>query len=643
MNAVFDPQHLDAAVAAHKAGRWSQAEQLYREVLTAQPRNFVATHFLGLLLGQRGDPIQGVALIRKALRLNPQSAEVHNDLGELFRREGDLDAAARAFHAALRLSPQLVMAQHNLGLTRLSQARYGDAVLCFDAVTRLRPGSADDWHALGLARQGLDRYAAAIDAYRSALRLDADRVETLVALGGALRDSGDAPGAVQSCELALGRSPENVPALRGLAVALGGQQPARAITLIRRAVELSPDSGDLYQVLASLQRESGDFAGAFASYRAATALPGPKSVAYYGLSLSRKFTAKDQALIDEISHASRAPELDQRARSTLHFALGKVHDDLGRYGEAIAHFDQANQFWLSGRTAERAHTSLAKMRSARSSMVQRLMNRYDGANIERLHVWADPSDRPIFIIGMMRSGTTLVEQILASHPEVAGGGELPYWGALMARFQDREREISSADVVAGTRGFLDVLSGISTTARRVTDKMPQNFLALGLIHALFPNARVLHCRRDPVDTALSIYFTEFAGQQSFPADRGSIVAYYRDYLNMMAQWRNLVPADRFMEIQYEDMVTDQVTTSRKIIAFCGLEWDDACLSFQDTNRPIQTASAWQARQPIYNTSTQRWRNYEPWLGEFRELLNLSDPDAPIAHKRTSIGTNSNDL
>jgi len=168
--------------------------------------------------------------------------------------------------------------------------------------------------------------------------------------------------------------------------------------------------------------------------------------------------------------------------------------------------------------------------------------------------------------------------------------------------------------------YLRLLRGIAPDALRVTDKMPFNFLWVGLVHALLPRARIVHCRRNPVDTCLSIYSTYFAEHWGFTSDRGDLAAYYRQYLRLTDHWRAVLPADRMIDVDYEEAIAAPEETARRLIAFCGLEWDPACLSPDRNVDAVRTASRWQARQPIYRTSVERWRNYEPWLGELRELL-----------------------
>jgi hypothetical protein len=233
----------------------------------------------------------------------------------------------------------------------------------------------------------------------------------------------------------------------------------------------------------------------------------------------------------------------------------------------------------------------------------------------------DGDERPVLIVGMPRSGTTLTEQILSSHPEVAGGGELSFWAQHAGPVLEEGISALAAERLAALAScYLAVLREISPDARRVTDKDPFNFLHLGLIVLALPRASIIHCRRHPIGTCVSIYTTYLAAPGlEFMGNRDDLVFYYRQHERLMRHWRETLPPERFLEMDYAGMVSDGEAQSRRLIAFCGLEWDDACLRPEANRRSVESASVWQARQPVYRSSVERWRNYEPWLGPLAQL------------------------
>ena len=313
------------------------------------------------------------------------------------------------------------------------------------------------------------------------------------------------------------------------------------------------------------------------------------------------------------------PSLDVAARVSVQFGLGKAFDDLGEYAEAMRHYEAGNR--LKAMTVRLDRAAMAAKYDA-------VITRFSAEALERgRRALARPvcqgDDMPVFIVGMPRSGTTLVEQILSSHPAVAAGGELTFWKDPLTNWQTSGVNALDAGVLSkAAEDYRAALRGIGPEAMRVADKEPRNFELLWLLHLAFPNTRIIHCRRNH---ALSIFFTNFRGSQSYAWDRGDLAFAYRHYERQMNHWRRVLPSDRFIEVEYEMLIADAEAESRLLIAFCGLEWDDACLAPERNNRVVRTATLWQARQPVYKTSVERWRRYEPWLGELRELL--SEPDA----------------
>jgi len=326
-------------------------------------------------------------------------------------------------------------------------------------------------------------------------------------------------------------------------------------------------------------------------------------------------------LLQAMQAALATPGLEAGQRQRVHLAIGKAAEDLGDYGLAMQHFDAADNVRRGSASFDSA---------AFSNLIDRLIACCTPEWIARASELGSSDATPVMILGMPRSGTTLVEQIVSMHPEVGAGGELNFWNERGAEWQrffaaGNETSLKAADslisefLAKAAADYLGVLRAIASrktapTAARVTDKMPFNFLWAGLIHTAFPRATIIHCRRDAVDTALSIHQTHFHTILPFPTGGAELVAYFRDYQRLIDHWRKVLPANRFIEVDYEDLTRAPEPVIRRIIAACGLAWNDACLRPESNPRAVKTPSKWQTRQPIFRTSVARWRRYEPWLG-----------------------------
>jgi tetratricopeptide (TPR) repeat protein len=385
---------------------------------------------------------------------------------------------------------------------------------------------------------------------------------------------------------------------------------------LRRLVAQAPHLAATHLDLARLLLERGMFDEA--AQHAAQAVETIPS-ALYELALAKRMTETDRPLVDRIRVLVERAGMVALARITIHFGLGKAYDDLGDYAEAMRQYDAANQL------------RAMSVRLDRQALVERYDRSIDSFTTEalarvRLPITRRPDDDlPVFIVGMPRSGTTLLEQILSSHPAVAAGDELAFWIDRLSNSKDsRIDSIEAGALSEAAEEYRRLLRRIGPESLRVTDKAPFNFEFLGQLRLLLPDARIIHCRRRPIDTALSIFFMNFASSHSYAWDRGDVVFAYRQYERLMDHWRRVLPSDRFTEVQYETLVADREAETRRLIAFCGLDWDDACLAPERNERRVKTSSLWQARQPVYRTSIERWRRYEPWLGELRQLLTAAE-------------------
>ena len=562
---VVDTREL-AALAA--AARFPDLEKKAREILAAQPQSGVAWKALGVALQcQEKDAIPE---LERAVALLPQDVEAHSNLGAALRRAGRLDAAMASLRRALQL----------------------------------RPDIAEVWNNLGNIQVELGHATAAIASFHQALELKPAFVKAHNNLGNALRELGNLDAAVASYRRAIDMDPDYVDAHNNLAIALRLQSlPAEAEASCRRALELDPNHAAALETMAELKSDSGDFALAETLYRRVKALDPASAEAWSGIARLRRMTPADAPWLAE---ALRMVEGGLPARREVHlrYALGKYYDDVGEYARAFGQYQRANELAKQGRpTHDREQVTRAISHLIHcSSPVQS-----GGASAE-----ANRSERPVFIVGMPRSGTTLAEQILASHSAVAGAGELPFWNTAAARLGGVTSDPGTLEGLA--QEYLAVLERVSSGASRVVDKMPGNFLYLGMIHAAFPLARIIHMRRDPRDTCLSIYFQNFGAVHSYANDLGDLAHYYGQYERLMQYWRERLPTQVLLEVPYEGLVKDTEGWSRRMLEFLAVPWEAQCLEFHRTERAVATFSKWQARQKIHTASLARWRRYQPFLG-----------------------------
>lgn len=390
----------------------------------------------------------------------------------------------------------------------------------------------------------------------------------------------------------------------------------KAEALIRRALADRPDDATVHHNLASTLRVLGRFKDAETHYRAAIRLKADYADAYFNLSAVRKFTEEDPVLAP-LAAQLRRPDLGRADRCLLHFAAGKIHDDLGRYDEAFGHYRAGNVAQGASFDPD-AHEGGITEQIA--TFTPRFFDAHGGDGL------ADAA--PLFIVGMPRCGSTLVEQILASHPAVFGAGEQTLMQAIVNTLPDhaggtpyptcmRRLPPHALRGFAGT--YLKHIRALHPTASRIVDKLPHNYLHVGLIAVLLPRARVIHCRRDPLDTCLSCYFQRFRQGQEFTYDLTHLGRYYRQYERLMAHWHGALPG-RLFELDYEKLVADPQGISRELLEFCGLAWHPDCLQSHRNPRQVTTASNWQVRCPIYRSSVQRWRRYERHIEPLQAAL-----------------------
>ena len=612
---------IEAADDLRRRGRAVESVPLYRRALEIDPRSAEAHNNLGNAFLEMGNAAEAAAWYRRAAALQRDSAQIHCNLANALGQLGELAPALAASERAVALDPHLSVAHNCLAVMLAALGSGEQAVESYQRALALNPRYLEALINLGNLLRDLGRRREALPLYRQAIEVDPQRPDSHYDLGNALFELRHLEEAAESFRRALALRKDYPQALLGLAAVLRVQRHAtEAQESARRALSLEPNNAEAHTMLAELRADRGQFAAAQALFERARVLDPSFPVAYCGIAAHRRMTAEDVPWLEGVQSLLAKPLPIGHAIS-LRYALGKYFDDLGRYDEAFGNFRQANEL------SKRYGTPYDRAKLA--ERLDRIIAAFDGAFLRRCHGRASTSELPVLIIGMPRSGTSLTEQILASHPSVFGAGEVRFWENAFVTFEKAglgsER---AADLIPQmARDYLAQLAAASGSgALRVTDKMPANFLYAGLIHAAFPRARIIHMQRHPLDTCLSVYFQNFFNMARYGHDFDDLAHYYGQYVRITDHWRSLLPASALLEVPYESLVADQEGWSRRMLEFVGLPWDAKCLDFQDTDRVVITASRWQVRQKISSGSVGRWRHYEKHLGPLRHLAEL--PVAP---------------
>ncbi|MGH8274627.1 MAG: sulfotransferase [Gammaproteobacteria bacterium] len=585
-------QEMQAAVAAQRQGNFAAAETAFRELVRTYPRFPDARHFLGLLLYQKGEKNTSLQLLDEAQSLDPDNVGFLLNYARALRETWHLAEAADCLERAHRLDPNHTPTLFTLAQTLVALNRGGE--FAAEIESRLQ-ANQNDW-----------------------------RVWML--LGQCREQAGDIEGALDALDEARRRAPasESAPHLiRGAIAKLDGRRSI-AEKEFEAALAIDPKSANVLFNIGQLAAEEGDFPRAESLLRQAVAADPDLYAAWEWLSLIGSDTPSEALAREFEEVAGRAG--DGPSSSLLRFSIGREREKLGRYDEAFAAYAQGNRMRANlfpySRPGDLDHTR------------DIIENLNEGFAARRLGGVAS-SAVPIFVCGMPRSGTTLVETILASHPRVAAGGEMRYIHNKLRRENAPETGIpvgqwlaktDDAALAAITAEWSEALAAKGGAHGYVTDKMPGNYMLLGLIHVCFPAAPIIHVRRDARDTCFSCFATAFMQGNEFSNDLGNAGYRYRLYERLMRHWREVLGAARIIEIEYETLVREPETEIRRLLEAIGLEWDARCLTFHETGRNVQTASVAQIRRPLYASSIGRWRHFERHLGPL--VAELEAPPIP---------------
>lgn len=683
-------QVLELADRHHRSGRAREAEQMCRSVLSQKPDHADALHLLGIIAGQTGRTDEAVELMRRAVGLRPDFIQAWRNLGCVLVNQGKKADAVAAYTEVIRRRPTDPAAHFALGLLLRDCGRMEEAVAAFSKATALKPDWSDAHAKLAQALRSQGKYDEAINTYGKAIALDPNSADlhnnlanvlrdkglldkaieeyvtavrlkdndavTCLNLGNALKEKDLFAAAAVAYERAVQLDPQCYEALHQMGFALASlNRFDEAITSHRRALSLMPNDPRAHEALGATLLFKHDMAAAEASFRRSLALGSETATAWHGLGSALKCLGKfdeasacfrralainpegasffkglvatgrqvaDAGDVQRLAALLEQPGLPAIERVWAGFSLGKLLDEADRYDEAFACYSAANLLFRETRANAGEHFDAETL----GQTVDRMIQSFGPEFFAQRRDWGDRSELPVFVVGMPRSGTTLVEQIAASHPEVFGAGELPEISRLalsLSKSGDLATGKSwTAEAIAKASKFhVRYLQSLGGSARRVIDKMPGNVFHLGLIATLLPSARVIFCRRDGRDNCLSCYFQQFAKNNLlYTYDLRDCARQYLETERLTGHWLRTLPV-RVLEINYEEMVADQEGQSRRLIDFLGLPWDPACLEFHQTERQVVTASLWQVRQPIYTRSVGRWRHYERHLGPLLDVLN----------------------
>jgi tetratricopeptide (TPR) repeat protein len=678
-------------------GQLPEAEHYLQYILRSQPQHALALHLLGVIACQVGKLPLAARLIRQAIHSRGDIALFHANLSEICRRLGEGEAAIIHGEEAVRLEPALVMAHSNLGVAYYERKDYEQAVNCQQRALSLNPAFAPALNNMGCIHRELKQYDAAAGWFRKAAAADTRYPDPLNNLGALLLEVEQLDQAQTALDAALQLSPDfadaicnkgsiylaraeyiaalscfqralalrptypaawvgQARALQGLeqlpeaasavqqailcdagnaeahallgSIYSGLEQVRQAEACFNRALLLNPQCDAALLGLGYLLMEAGELAQAEDYFRHALAAKPESLSAHIHLTQVHTISPDDPSLLALLGQEKNIAALAPEKAIALEFALGKALDDIGNHAQAFVHYAEG---------CRRKRQRLRHDADNSARLFAELKDIFRKDYLDALRGGGDPLPAPIFVLGMPRAGTTLVEQIIASHPDVHGCGEIddllkiaerersPFGQALT--FPQNLRYLDRATLDSWGSDYIAAVRLHAPQAKRFTDKMPSNFFVVGLIHLLLPNAKIIHVQRHPVDNCLSCFTNLFRTRHEYSYDLVELGRYYSDYAVLMAHWRRILPAGAFLDIRYEDIVANQEAAVRRLLEFCELDWNPACLDFHKNRRTIRTASITQVRQPLYGSSVERWRHYEKHLGPLLDALGTLVPDS----------------
>jgi tetratricopeptide (TPR) repeat protein len=592
---ALKPDYLEAlnnrGLVLRQMTRFADALASYDKAIAVKPGNAVAHNNRGLTLQELKQYDLALASFDRALALKPDYAVAHNNRGVALREMNQFADALASFDRAIALKPDYAMAYNNRGLILREMRRYTDALASFDKAITIRPDNAMIHNNRGLALQEMKLYDDSLASCDKAIALKPDCAEAHSTRGATLSQLKLYDDALASCD---------------------------------KAIWLKPDYAEAYQNRGVILVSKGDMQEAERMFLKALALKPDLPMPLFSLAKIRKYQDADHADVKAIQILLNKPGVSLSDKEHLYFALGKIYDDCGLYDDAFESYRQANQICNAAASYDPERVT---------GITNRVIDVFTEHFLAQTFSFASDNESPLFVVGMPRSGTTLMASILSNHRSIGTAGELPTiaefshcLGKLVERDIPYPQAVAHITPAVAFRLINDYVKrlrrDIGSGVPLVIDKNPLNFRHLGFISMLFPKARIIHCMRHPIDTCLSNYYQHFSLNYDYSFDLRNIGHFYGEYVRTMEHWRTALPG-KMIEVSYEDMIMNTEKMARATLDSLGLEWDERCLAPHTNPAPVETASNWQVRQPIYKESLDRWRNYEKHLAPLKEMLNLT--------------------
>ena len=564
--------------ANRSLGKLDKALEIYRKAISLKPDYADAHNNMGVTLKDQGKLEEAIAAYRKAVALKPDYAEAHNNIGVALKDQGKLEEAIVAYSKAISLKPDYAEAHNNIGVIFKDQGKLEEAIAAYSKAISLKPDYAEAHNNIGVIFKDQGKLEEAIAAYNKAISFKFYYAEFHNNRGAALQDQGKLEEAIEA---------------------------------YNKAIALKPDYADAFNNRGAALQDQGKLEEAIESYNKAISFKPYYAEVHRNLSSIKQYTKEDEHFI-QVKEQYRIAALSEDERCNLSFALAKMYEDIGDLDQAFSHLYMGNALRkkLLNYSIKEDEKLFNNLKKTQPHLLK--------SSLEVKQVYSELS--PVFIVGMPRSGTTLVEQIISSHSRVTGAGELNYVGQYGGELSINSKDANIESVSDFRKKYLLELSKVSKGASIVTDKMPQNFRFIPLICAAFPEAKIIHVQRNATATCWSNYKNYFVSKNlGYCCDKQDVVTYYFLYRDLMKLWQSKY-SQRIYHLNYEHLIKYQEDQTRKLIKYLELNWEDVCLSPHQNKRSVRTASQQQVRQKIYMGSSQAWKKYEPYLnGVFDNL------------------------